>query len=126
MDISFIKNPIFIAIFAGIIAYLYMYYDNLKKQEANPKAKIEPVGYTTPGIIALITLFIAYSIFGFNASPNNVANQSGSGLDIDNAAKAPRFTEGATDSFGSNTYRLVGRNNIKLPQTDVFIDLAHF
>jgi len=120
MDISFIKNPIFIAIFAGIIAYLYMYYDNLKKQEANPKAKIEPVGYTTPGIIALITLFIAYSIFGFNASPNNVPNQ------IDNTNKAPRFTEGATDSFGSNTYRLVGRNNIKLPQTDVFIDLAHF
>ena len=126
MDLSFIKNPIFIAIFAGIIAYLYMYYDNLKKQEANPKATIEPIGYTTPGIISLIVLFISYSIFGFNTSSSDtiVDTIQDGGININN--NVPRFTEGATDSFGSNTYRLVGKNTIKLPQTDVFIDLAHF
>lgn len=128
MDFGFIKNPIFLAILAGVIAYLYMYYDNMKKQEATPKAKIEPVGFATPGIIALVTLVITYGIFGFGGSTNSDT------VDIEQQIESPqkggtksRFTEGAiTDSFGSNTYRLIGKNNIKLPQTDVFIDLAHF
>lgn len=130
MDFSFLKNPIFLAIVAGVLTYLYMYYDNMKKQEANPKAKIEPVGFSTPGIVALVTLVITYGVFGFGVL-SSAPNQS---LNIESSQKGgiggvikDRFTEGAvSDSFGSNTFRLVGKNTIKLPQTDVFIDLAHF
>ncbi|ARF09859.1 hypothetical protein Indivirus_4_31 [Indivirus ILV1] len=120
MDFSFIKNPIVLAIVAGVIAYLYMYYDNMKKQEANPKAKIEPVSFSTAGIIALVTLVITYGIFGFGTRTGE------KNIDIP-VSQQGGFTDGAaSDSFGKNTFQLVGKNTIKLPQTDVFIDLAHF
>ena len=115
MDLNFIKNPIFLAIIAGVLAYLYLYYENMQNKD-----KTKTVDYKYPLIIAAITFAISYGIFGFNSSkapeliPEIIESQKGG------------FTDNVTDSFGSNTYRLIGKNNIKLPQTDVFIDLAHF
>ena len=126
MDLSFLQNPIVLAVIAGVLSYLYLYLENKKKQDENPKATIEPINYTIPGVIALGTLFVAYSYFGFNKEVP-VAQVAGA---IEQLPLNQGFTEGANgtaaDSFGSNTFRLVGKNSIKLPQTDVFIDLAHF
>lgn len=137
MDFSFLKNPIVLAIIAMALTYAYMYWENKKKKEENPKANIEEVTYTTPIIVGILTLFITHSFFTVNA--NNV-NPSADpvGKVIENS-NMPKLTGGAasndilnqsiprmTDTFNSETYHLVGRNTIKLPQTDVFIDIAKF
>lgn len=118
MILNLLQNPIILAILAAALAYLYLYLEHKKKQEENPKAKIEPISYTVPLVVGFGTLFVAYSFFGNKPEQGN--------LEIPVKA-SEKFSEGgATDSFGSNTFRLVGKNSIKLPQTDVFIDLAHF
>ena len=128
MDLSFMQNPIVLAILAAALSYLYLYLEHKNKQVENPKAKIEPISYTIPAVIGLGTFFVAYMFFGRNKdlSPEAVVNEQMVGGNLMNQ----KFTEGhasaASDSFGSNTFRLVGKNSIKLPQTDVFIDLAHF
>jgi hypothetical protein len=127
MDLSFLQNPIVLAILAAALSYLYLYLEHKNKQAENPKAEIDPISYTIPAVIGLGTFFVAYMFFGRNklATPEDIVNeQLGGGNLMDQ-----KFTDGvsaANDSFGSNTFKLVGKNSIKLPQTDVFIDLAHF
>ncbi len=108
MDI--IKNPIILAVLAGTIAYLYLYYNKQSKEKSK-----ESINLMYPGIVALITLVSSYLFF--SSKTENVSPELQGGKN---------FSESVTDSFGSNTYKLIGKNNIKLPQTDVFIDLAHF
>jgi hypothetical protein len=135
MDLSFLQNPIVLAIIAGALSYLYLYLEHKKKQEENPKATIEPINYTIPGVIALVTLALAYGFFGFRSSslapdqiPGLAPGPTPLGVEVPklNQGGFTEGTQGAADSFGSNTFHLVGKNTIKLPQTDVFIDLAHF
>jgi|688.fasta_scaffold317908_2 hypothetical protein len=137
MDLSFLKNPVILAILAAIMTYLYMYWDNKKKREANPKADIEPVSLVTPAIVGVLTLFITYGFFGSSNVVKNVdsvgevidqTNQSGGVklLDSNPLANKRKISERLTDTFDSNTYHLVGKNTIRLPQTDVFIDIAKF
>lgn len=133
MDLSFLQNPIILAIIAGALSYLYLYLEHKKKQEENPKATIEPINYTIPAVIAIVTLALAYGFFGFKGSsataqgePVAASGVPGPELPKLNQGGFTEGTQGAADSFGSNTFHLVGKNTIKLPQTDVFIDLAHF
>lgn len=139
MDFSFLKNPIVLAILAAVITYLYMYWQNKETQEKNPKAKPIPVDYTTPIIIGLMTLFITYCLFGFNGKKSdsvgdilekgNTVQTGGNSVQIlepNSALIKTRLSDRMTDSFDSNTFHLVGKNSIKLPQTDVFIDIAKF
>ena len=139
---SYLKNPIVLAILAAALTYAYLYWDNMKKKEENPKADIKPVEYTTPAIVGLISLFIGYSLFGFsngkkmdevgevieNSKPemditgtNGNANLMGGHKHLNT-----NFSDKLADSFDSNTYHLIGKNAIRLPNTDVFIDLAKF
>lgn len=143
MDLSFLKNPIILAIIAASLTYLYMYWENKQKQEKNPKAEIEEVSYTTPAIVGILTLFITYSFF-YNQEPNSEVTsvieqtkqpqlqpplvQHGGAKLLEGGLSVckSKMSERLTDSFGSNTYHLVGKNAIRLPQTDVFIDIAKF
>jgi len=148
MDLNFLKNPIILAVIAGILTYAYMWWDNKQKKEKNPKAVIEEIDYVPPAMVALLTLFIAYNLFGFNTSPGitntNVEQviehgkpttqgemqgaMHGGGVKLieGNPRIQSRFSDKLADSFDSNTYHLLGKNTIKLPQTDVFIDIAKF
>lgn len=142
MDLNFLKNPIILAIIAGVLTYAYMWWDNKQKKEKNPKAEIEEIDYIPPALVALLTLFITYNLFGFNNTPDitntNVEQvieqskptlQGGTKLIEGNVQNIPlqtRFSDKLADSFDSNTYHLLGKNTIKLPQTDVFIDIAKF
>lgn len=143
MDLNFLKNPIILAIIAGVLTYTYMWWDNKKKKEKNPKAEIEEIDYIPPALVALLTFFIAYNLFGFN-NTGNVVNpaeqvinqvveapkpqlQDGMKMIEGNATRVQtRFSDKIADSFDSQTYHLLGKNTIKLPQTDVFIDIAKF
>ena len=131
---DFLKNPIFIGILAAGLTYLYMWWQNKKKQESNPKAVIEEIDYTPPILVGLIALFIAYNLFGSESdSVGEVINQTKNiegGSNIKLIEGKPmmhtRFSDKLADSFDSNTYHLIGKNMIKIPQTDVFIDIAKF
>lgn len=138
MDFSFLKNPIVLAIIAGVLTYLYMNWENKRKQEENPKANIEDVSYTTPIIVGLLVLFISQGFLG--AETKEIpAGGDPVGHIIDNPSMPQLVGGGAksndilgqagakmSDTWNSEIYHLVGRNAIKLPQTDVFIDIAKF
>ena len=143
MDLNFLKNPIILAIIAGVLTYAYMWWDNKQKKEKNPKAVVEEIDYIPPAMVALLTLFITYNLFGFNGSilSENISNTNvqqifeqtkptlQGGAQIikgNNMQLQTRFSDKLADSFDSNTYHLLGKNTIKLPQTDVFIDIAKF
>lgn len=92
--------------------------------------------YTTPAIVGIMTLFIAYSLFGF---PKTSVDEVGQVIDTTkpNLIEKPMtltgghkmnttFSDKMADSYDSNTYHLIGKNAIRLPNTDVFIDLAKF
>ena len=137
MDLNFFKNPIILAVIAGVLTYTYMWWDNKQKKEKNPKAVIEEIDYIPPLMVALLTLFITYNLFGFdNASTNNTMNMEvvmepakpllEGGNKLINQSMQTKFSDRIADSFDSHTYHLLGKNTIKLPQTDVFIDIAKF
>lgn len=139
MDLNFLKNPIILAIVAGVLTYAYLWWDNKQKKEKNPKAQVEEIDYIIPALVALLTLFITYNLFGFNASGlpeitnsnvEQVIEQSkpniGNNKLLEGGNLQTRFSDKLADSFDSNTYHLLGKNTIKLPQTDVFIDIAKF
>jgi len=147
MDISFLKNPIIIAVIVSTLVYLYMYWENEKRYKKNPKATKESVSLITPAVIGLISWFIASSYFGsdvpqLGADDTNLMLNNGQNLQqqpliiqhgdqtvnkfklIGNENNANGgFTAGSSES---RSYHLIGKNNIKLPQTDVFIDVARF
>ena len=117
VDLNFLKNPIILAILMAIVTYAYMYWENMKKKEKNPKADIEPVEYTTPAIVGLLTLVGAYVMFGSsNSAPEKIEIE----------CQPNEVTDKIVESFDSNTFHLVGKNAIRLPQSDVFIDIARF
>jgi len=135
--ISLFQNPIILAIIAGALTYAYLYWDNMKKKEKNPKADIPPVDYTTPAIVGIMALFIGYSLFGF--SKKSSMDEVGQVIETANPRLVEKpsdlvgghkmntnFSDKFADSFDSNTYHLIGKNAIRLPNTDVFIDLAKF
>lgn len=120
MDLNFLKNPILLAMIAATITYLYLWWKN-KKDKEEGKTDVQEVPYMIPIAVGLITLFITYNLFG-TTSP--ITTEPAKVTLLENN---PTVAEGGmTDTFGSNTYHLVGKNNIKLPQTDVFIDIARF
>ncbi|QKF93893.1 hypothetical protein QKU48_gp0435 [Fadolivirus algeromassiliense] len=139
MDLSFLKNPIILAILMTSLTYAYMYWDNSQKQKKNPKAELPPINMTTPVVVGLITLIVAYGLFGFSSKNDDVGkvlqqtnelpsieNQNMRLVEKKNFLNRSRLSERVTDSFDSNTYHLVGKNAIKLPSADVFIDIAKF
>jgi len=104
------KNPIVIGILVAALTYAYMYWDAQKKHKKNPKAKKKPVNFITPAAIGLIVWFITSTYFD----------------SIKVESRDFKLVNDAGQTFDSASYHLVGRGNIRLPPTDVFIDLAKF
>lgn len=139
MDLSFLKNPIILAILMTSVTYAYLYWDNKKKQDKNPKAELPPINMTTPAVVGFLTLLIGYGLFGFGNKTDEVghvieqSNDPQTGgfqtvklMENKSLLQRSKMSERLSDSFGSNTYHLVGKNAIKLPSADVFIDIARF
>lgn len=137
MNFELLKNPIIIGIIAGVLTYGYMTWEADRKHKQNPKSEKKNIGFITPAVVSVITWFLASSYFDrsptaeFISSPqepnNLVVNRSlpqptvGGGM----VNPKPRLVE-PNNSFGSESYHLIGKNNVKLPPNDVFIDLARF
>lgn len=121
-------NPIFLGVAAAVATYAYLYWDNLEKQKKHPKLETE-ISMMTPIIIGLLVFVIAYNLFG---KKENIPILPTAGVPLlpDIAAKAQcnKFIDSKIKQLDidSATFHLVGKNAIRLPQADVFIDLAKF
>ena len=117
-----LRNPIIISIIVAALTYLYLYWENEKKNEKNPKK----VKLTTPILVGVFTWFLASSYMNYKSTATPPQSTGGATL-IDNKSmiSVPQQPT-VSDSFDSRTYHLIGRNNIRLPNTDVFIDIAKF
>lgn len=129
-----LKNPIVLGVIFAVFTYAYLYWDNTEKQKKKPRANIEPVGMMTPLIVGLLVFVIAHNLFGNDAQniPLQMSRPTAfiSQQDMSAKMQCNKFIDNAKikslDMNDSATYHLVGKNAIRLPQTDVFIDLAKF
>jgi len=112
MEFNLLKNPIIIGIFAAVLTYGYLYWDSEQKYKKNPKIDKKKINIFTPGIVGIIVWFIMSSY-----TDNKLNNsQSAGNKNILNEVT----------NISSNSYKYIGRNKIRLPPTDVFLDIARF
>lgn len=147
LDINILKNPIIIAILAAAVTYLYMYWENEQRKEKDPKAEHSDVSYWPPLIVGSIVGLVAYG-FLYDSSVPSLGVSTEASIDreaiemdqevlAENAVEPVGQSGGEKGNFGlgninsigtvgSESYHLIGRKNIRLPNTDVFIDIAKF
>lgn len=128
MYLDILKNPIFLAVLAGAITYLYLWWDNKKKKG---KAK-KNVNIIIPIVVAVVVCIIAY--FGFNywstpstnnLTPDQIAIKTMTDPKI---SMSPKQTFHLTKDLSSSepaSFHLITRGiNIpnKLNVPDVFIE----
>ncbi len=137
VDSSILKNPIVVGILAAAMTLLYVWWEEKKRREKNPKAKKRNLNFITPVVVGGIAWFIASNYFD-----NTNTNPISQGVEIarNEAQRAlPKIVGGqksfvvkdqgmihSDGSLGSASYHIISKRNIRLPPTDVFIDLAKF
>ena len=130
-------NPIVLGVMATVITYAYLYWNNLEKQKKHPKLEVEPISMMTPLIVGLLVFVIAHNLFNNNpplpsATPIPLQNvfsphqlqEMGVKMQCNKFIDGPKMK--TIEAIDSATFHLIGKNAIRLPQTDVFIDLAKF
>jgi hypothetical protein len=133
MVIDILKNPVIIALLAGILTYLYIWWSNEKKYKKNPESK--KMGVITPFIVTVVVWILAY---GYNEMCDNTVPQEVVTLsnvngiaDINNLGlgdikyKLAKADIPAISSESARSFHLISKgvnipNNLKLP--DVFIE----
>jgi hypothetical protein len=137
VDLSILKNPLVIGILAMSVTLLYVWWEEKKRREKNPKAKKRSINFISPVVVGGIAWFIASNYI--DNSTNTIQNPEVE-LVKNNAQKALPQIMGGTKSFvvqnqgsiasegslGSASYHIISKRNVRLPPTDVFIDLAKF
>jgi len=118
MEGNIFRNPVVLGVLAAVLVYLYIWWDNNEKAKKNPNIKKEEVGFIVPGILGFLVWFLAYNYYSGSQS------QIGTTVQTSNVGGA-ELIGGAADSF-DKSFHLVGKNNIKLPHNDVFLDVARF
>ena len=130
MDYRFIKNPIILGIFAAVLTYLYFYWDAEQKRKKNPEIQQTKISLVTPGIVGALVWFVASTYLD---STNQIQESVTPAIEalatkpaLENGPKKVFQLVDSEGSVGSHSVHLLTKNKIKLPPTDVFIDLAKF
>ena len=122
-----IKNPVIIAVIAGLIVYAYMAWnrkkENEKRLKKGKKVKEENKydNIIIPGVTAVIVWFIAYGYFNSRPGENQPQLNQEVGSQQFRLAK-----ESASNSDVRRSFTLVNKTGgISLPTApDMFMDLA--
>lgn len=135
MNIDILKNPILLGILASVLTYLYFWWQEKKRREENPEEEItyQPISIITPLAVGVIIWFASATYFdmtGSNNDSNKVANVdsvTGSSLSDSSTVSVNDKQKMITKSpMVGGSYHFVGKNKIRLPPTDVFLDIAKF
>ena len=139
---EYLKNPIIISIIVMILVFLYLYWDRERKYNQNPQEEKGSINYFILFIAGALTWFILS--FFMNDSPssnidmkinepiikimpitktNLLPNTNKFNLNGNNEIFLPN---NMSIDGNNKIYHLIGKNNIKFPQPDVFIDIAKF
>ena len=124
-----IKNPVIIALVAGVLVYAYMAWnkkqENEKRLKRGKKIKEENKydNIIIPGVTAVIVWFIAYGYFNNNKSSGDIQ------IEGNQEMSPPQFRlakESASNSDIRRSFTLVNKTGgISLPTVpDMFVDLA--
>ena len=122
------KNPIILGILFAAIAYLFLYWQEDRKKKENKEYEKKPINILIPGIIGILVWFLSSYYF----EKNNIPNSCNDTQPIYSAEKPNLISQPtyklvrSEESIGSRSYHLVGKNKVRLPPTDVFIDVAKF
>ena len=126
MDV--VKNPVVIALFAGVVAYLYMKWkkDNDKKKNKGKKNKstdeIKYIGLIIPAVVMVITWFIAYGYSVYGKTPAKIQVQPMMNESVMPLPNYKLIRDGpSSENVGS--FSLLNKG-VKIPRTlpDVFIE----
>lgn len=109
MQLNLLKNPIFWGILIAVLVYLYLYWTAMKTPNKS-------VNIIIPAVAGILVWFLTSMIFDY--SSKTVITPQVNEVKINNPIE--------NQTAGSESYYIVGKNNIRLPATDVFIDLAKF
>jgi hypothetical protein len=124
-----IKNPVIIAVVAGVLVYAYMAWnrkqENEKRLKKGKKIKEENKydNIIIPGVTAVIVWFIAYGYFNNNKSSGDIQIEGNQEM---SAQQFRLAKESASNSDVRRSFTLVNKTGgISLPTVpDMFVDLA--
>jgi hypothetical protein len=86
-----------------------------KKDKSKPR---KPVNILIPAAIGVIVWFVSSTYFDHQSSDKPIQLSEQKQYKIMNAA--------SESSVRPRSYHLIGKNKVRLPPTDVFIDVARF
>ena len=118
--LEILKNPIVIGIALFVIIFIYMYWTNKKKYDKDPSSEKAPINIMIPGVAGILGWFVASTLFG--ASVPTQTN-------IPTVKKMPVnpiiHPQGNMENVGTGSVEFhLLENNVKIPPTDVLIELA--
>lgn len=147
--IDLAKNPIVIGILVAVLVYLFLWWQEKKRLEKNPNSKRKKINFIIPIVLGGMSWFI--SSFYFNNSAvvkadsiidnlsnvnnvnnigGNIANKPNINNNLLNGNKQyiinSRGSINSDNSLGSASYHIIGKNDVKYPGLDVFLDIAQF
>lgn len=116
-------SPIIIGIVATILMYLYQWWKVEEEHKNNPTLEKKKINYIVPCVVGVIAWFLSGCYY--DSRGMSIYSDSSSEL----VAKSNAGTQTSSiipKSAGSESYHLIGKKSVRLPSTDVFIDLAKF
>ena len=128
-NLEFIKNPILLGIITSVLVYLYMYWNEEQKRKKNPQLPHKSVNIMIPGIIGAMVWFMSSSYFDGKIinNDNNKVGMIPLNTEIHKLDENVEILSKESDgSFGSKSYKLVGKGIVTLPNESIFISLADF
>lgn len=136
MDTTYLKNPIVLGLLAAAATYLYLWYKADQEHKQNPSQQKRRISYVTPGLIGVIIWFTTSTYFDYTSNSNTPkASVEGTPKKDVTEYRLAKVGGGETpeksvnkseSAINSESYHLIGKKMVRLPKTDVFIDLATF
>ncbi|AYV82014.1 MAG: hypothetical protein Homavirus2_18 [Homavirus sp.] len=137
MVFTYLKNPVVLGILSATFIYLYMYWDAERKYKEDKSIKRKQVNILIPAAIGVIIWFLASTYFDkeHNNTDSMIINLSSdkNPIELSDTHHKYKLVESNKDSslcnrdeFCNKSYHIIGKNKVRLPPTDVFIDVAKF
>jgi hypothetical protein len=132
-----VKSPIALGLISGVLTYSYYYYKNEKKSDDDPTKK-NKIDLIIPCIVAVVIWFVSSTYFDYaqdiysddlndfdELEPDIPMNVSRKAIFCDNTGRCEEIEFSSNQSY-QQLYGGKNMSNLKIPKTDVFIDLATF
>lgn len=120
-----LQNPIVVGLIMFVVVYAYLRWDADKKYNEDPKSEKKKVNVLVPTIVGALSWFLmgSYLKQNFNNNGQNVEMQQ---ISLPNKAVPYCLQSMSQGSVDFTPVQMLQKRNLRLPKTDVFIDLGNF